>query len=284
MDAIDSDTSQLVMQCMEIWGGNQATARAVSTPGLDIWVYSRPHLEATAGGDVHYVSLCGGGMTTRIILADVSGHGVSVAELAKSLRTLMRKNINRKDQTQLAQALNREFAELAKLGQFATAIVATYLTKGDKLTVCNAGHPRPLWRKAASGEWSFLAHEASPVDGLADLPLGIVEETAYSQIALPLDRGDLILFYTDALTEAASATGHQLGEAGLLDLVRRLDPSDPAMLPSAIIAALDEYRGGKAADDDVTFILLSHNAGATRRPGLGETLKVYAKVFGLKSV
>lgn len=272
------------MQCMEIWGGNQAIERTVSTPGLDIWVYSRPHEEAAAGGDVHYVSLCGGGLTTRLILADVSGHGASVAELAKALRTLMRKNINRKDQTQLVQALNREFAGLAKLSRFATAVVATYLTKGDKLTVCNAGHPRPLWFHKASGDWCFLSHSANPAEGVANLPLGIEDEMSYTQVEVPLGRGDLILFYTDALTEAEDLNGRPLAEAGLLNLLRRLDTSDASKLPGALVAALDEFRGGKSADDDTTFILLHHNASPARPPGLLQSLDVYAKVLGLKSV
>src|SRR5262245_49359174 len=266
--------------CMELWGGNQATDRAVSTPGLDIWVYSRPHEEAAAGGDVHYVSLCGGGMTTRFILADVSGHGASVADLAGSLRALMRKHINRKDQSRLVQALNREFADLAKLSRFATAVVATYLTKSDRLTVCNAGHPRPLWRKAAIGEWSFLAHDGAAA-GLADLPLGVTGETGYTLVELALGRGDLVLVYTDALTEAEDADGRQLGEAGLLDLVRRLDVANQAAVPAALVAALDAFRGGRPAGDDLTFLLLHHNAGPARPPGLLESLGVYAKVLGL---
>jgi phosphoserine phosphatase RsbU/P len=276
--------SRQALQCMEIWGGNQATDRAVSTPGLDIWVYSRPHEDVAAGGDVHYVSLCGGGMITRLILADVSGHGITVDDLAKSLRSLMRKNINRKDQGRLVQALNREFAGLARLSRFATAVVATYLTTGDKLTICNAGHPRPLWRNATSGDWSYLSQEAGRTGDIADLPLGIVNESAYTQFEISLGRGDLVLFYTDALTEAENAEGRQLAEAGLLELVRNLDAPEPANLPIALLAALDEFRGGKTADDDLTFILLSHNAGPTQRPGLLESFGVYAKVLGLKSV
>lgn len=272
------------LQCMEIWGGNQAVEKGVTTPGLDLWVYSRPHEGAEGGGDVHYVSLCGGGMITRFILADVSGHGASVAELAKSLRALMRKNINRKDQARLVQALNREFAELAKLSRFATAVVATYLTKGDVLTVCNAGHPRPLYRRAAAGEWAYLTHDGGDAAGLADLPLGILDETGYTQVELPLGRDDLVLFYTDALTEAEDADGKPLGEAGLLDLIQRLDATNPAALPAALVAALDAVRGGRPAGDDLTFLLLHHNAGPTRQPGLLETLNVYAKVLGLKSV
>jgi serine phosphatase RsbU (regulator of sigma subunit) len=269
---------------MEIWGGNQATDRAVATPGLDLWVYSRPYEGAEGGGDVHYVSLCGGGMITRLILADVSGHGASVAELAKSLRALMRKNINRKDQSRLVQALNREFSKLAKLSRFATAVLATYLTKGDTLTICNAGHPRPLYWSASTGEWAFLSHEGVDSVGPADLPLGILDETGYTQIQLSLGRGDLVLIYTDALTEAEDAGGRQLGEAGLLDLVRRIEPANPAALPAGLIASLDSFRGGRPCEDDMTFLLLHHNAGPTRPAGLIETLSVYAKVLGIKSV
>jgi phosphoserine phosphatase RsbU/P len=272
------------LQCMEIWGGNRATDRAVATPGLDLWVYSRPHEGAEGGGDVHYVSLCGGGMITRFILADVSGHGAAVADLATSLRALMRKHINRKDQTRLAQALNREFSELARLSRFATAVVATYVTKGDTLTVCNAGHPRPLYRPAATGEWTYLTHDGSDAPGPSDLPLGVLDETGYTQVELPLGRGDLVLFYTDALTEAEVAGGRQLGEAGLLDLVRGLDPTNPAALPTTLVAAHDAVRGGRPVGDDMTFLLLHHNATPTRPPGLLETLRVYAKVLGLKSV
>ena len=44
------------MTCMEIWGGNRATSRAITLPGLDAWVYSSPYQQADSGGDVYYVS------------------------------------------------------------------------------------------------------------------------------------------------------------------------------------------------------------------------------------
>ena len=66
------------MQCMEIWGSSGAADSGISTPGLDIWVLGKPYQGAAKGGDVHYVSLCGGGITTRVIVADVAGHGGTV--------------------------------------------------------------------------------------------------------------------------------------------------------------------------------------------------------------
>lgn len=285
MTAFPEPTTGHALQCMEIWGGNHAVETGISTPGLDMWVYSRPYAEATDGGDVHYVSLCGGGKITRFILADVAGHGAAVAEVARGLRTLMRRNINRKSQERLVLELNRQFAELAQLSRFATAVVGTYLTRGDKLTVCNAGHPRPLWYRAATGQWSFLFGPTEDNDEvLSNLPLGVDETTTYSQVEITLGQGDLLFVYTDALVEATNAQGEMLGEERLLELVRRLDFTEPGHAVQALLAELDRYRAGQPQEDDTTFLLLSHNAGHPRKLSLLETLDVYAKVFGLKSV
>jgi sigma-B regulation protein RsbU (phosphoserine phosphatase) len=111
-----------------------------------------------------------------------------------------------------------------------------------------------------------------------------LEETDYSQFELLLGRGDLVLLYTDALTEAEGPDGRLLGESGLLELVRGLDPYAPASFPAALISALRSYTLDRPAGDDLTFLLLHHNAGPARHPGFVETWNVYAKAIGLKSV
>ncbi|MBX7165908.1 MAG: serine/threonine-protein phosphatase [Pirellulales bacterium] len=273
------------LQCMEIWGGNAAAVRELKAPGLDLWLSSVPYRQATSGGDVHYVSLCGGGVITRIILADVSGHGAVVAELAKSLRDLMRANINRKSQSRLVRELNRQFVELAQWQRFATAIVATYLADRDTLTICNAGHPRPLWFRAATGLWYPVDTDLnSHAQNLTNLPWGIDETTDYPQVVLRLEPGDRVLFYTDALVEATSPAGNQLGEAGLLQLLDELAPQPTHKLVGKIEERVQGHRANQPADDDTTMLLLEHNASPPGRLSLGEKLNVYAKVFGLKRV
>ena len=179
-------------------------------PGLDVWVCSQPYRGEARGGDVHYVSLCGGGVITRMIVADVSGHGEAVSEFSGSLRTLVRNNINRKSQTRLVARLNQQFSALAQLRRFATAVVATYLADRDRLSLCNAGHPRPFWYHAATREWEVLTSKPggpaipSGIGGAANLPLGLDDETPYDQIDVVLGRGDLIVIYTDALSEAST--------------------------------------------------------------------------------
>jgi serine phosphatase RsbU (regulator of sigma subunit) len=277
-------TGTFALQCMEIWGGSHAATARTATPGLDIWVSSQPHEAATHGGDVHYVSLCGGGVITRLIVADLSGHGASAADAALGLRALMRRNINRKDQSRLVRALNRQFLAQSQLRRFATAVVATYLTARDTLTVCNAGHPRPFWYHAATGAWEAVTTDGSPDGSAANLPLGIDAAMPYTQQDLPLGRGDLVLVYTDALIEVTDPDGKPLQEAGLLDLVRGLDASEPAKFGPALLDQLDRYRGGRPAGDDQTVVLLHHNAGHPRRLSLRESLSVYAKVLGLRRV
>src|SRR2546421_568934 len=87
-----------VMTCMEVWGGNALTDNSVSMSGLDAWVYSKPYQDAAAGGDVYYVSSCATGRITRLLVADVSGHGSAVTATAAALRNLMRRYVNHLDQ------------------------------------------------------------------------------------------------------------------------------------------------------------------------------------------
>jgi phosphoserine phosphatase RsbU/P len=273
------------MRCMEIWGGSGPVDSTVSTPGLDFWVLGEPYRGAAHGGDVYYVSLCGGGITTRFIIADVAGHGEEVSSLAKSLRALMRRHINRKTQARLVKELSRGLFALGTGERFATAVVGTYRAARDELTICNAGHPPPLWYRAAQGEWSFLnAAAGDPATARPNLPLGLDDDLPYHQFSVQLGKGDVILVYTDALFEAVDAAGRPLLAAGLLGIVRSLDASKPAELGRELLARLGRYRGNGEAADDVTVLTLHHNAGRPPWLSLGQKLDVYAKVFRLKRV
>ncbi len=267
------------MRCMEIRGGSRAVEDAFDTPGLDGFLYSRPYEGAERGGDLHYVSVCGGGIITRVVVADVSGHGSSVARFSQTLRTLMRKNINTKSQTRLVEALNRQFGEKAQLLRFATAVVATYLATDRTLTVCNAGHPRPLYYRSRLHRWMIL--DARAVER-GNLPLGLDDDSSYHQFTETLEPGDVVCFYTDALTEASDPSGRMLGEEGLLELARGLNPDDPKQIALGLIARIDGHRQGRPDDDDVTLLCLFHNARGPRPPPFAEKIEVYAKFFGLK--
>jgi len=257
------------LQCLEVWGGNRAVSEAVTMPGLDAWVFSRPYEDSAGGGDIHYVSSCATGRITRLLIADVSGHGDSVSSVAVALRDLMRRYVNHLDQTKFVRGLNREFAQLETGGRFATAVAATYWAPTGTLVLCNAGHPRPMWYNARKNQWSILL-AADPAaarprgdddgEGPSNVPLGVDDAASYSQIGLKLAGDDLVLFYTDSLIEARSPDGSMLGEAGLARLLGGVDPTKPATLVADLLREIDRYTCHASLGDDVTAMLLKPNA------------------------
>ena len=270
------------MACMEVWGGSQLTTQSVELGGLDAWVYSKPFGQASHGGDVYYASSCATGRITRLLLADVAGHGQTVASTAADLRTLMRRFVNRLDQSEFVRHLNQQFSVLSEAGTFATAIVATFFSPTQRLIICNAGHPRPLVYRASKQEWDFLGLEG--VEGNAassNLPLGIIDIAEYEQIDEELESGDCVLTYTDALIESRDADGEMLGEAGLLRIVRLLGDVEPEKLTKALLKEIEERYPDNLSEDDVTVLLVRVNG---RRPRYSFKDMLWAQVRLLGSL
>ena len=256
------------LACSEVWGGNDEVLRAVSMPGLDAYVLSKPHAGDAAGGDIHYLSSCATGRIGRVLIADVAGHGEQVAGLALKLRAILRKNVNYVDQSRVMREMNREFvAEQQRgsgLARFATAIVATFWGPTGELDLTIAGHPPPLLYRSATRTWSVLAATA-PVNDDADVPLGILDTSTYTRQQVRLQRDDLLVLYTDALVEASpnarrsSDRREMLGTSGLLALARELDVSDAAAVTTSLLDRVRAFAGGEL-DDDATLMVLKLNA------------------------
>src|SRR5450755_8030 len=221
------------MTCMEVWGDSQLTARGIEMGGLDAWVYSKPYGQAQRGGDVYYASSCATGRISRLLLADVAGHGHSVASTAADLRTLMRRFVNRLDQAEFVRLLNEQFIALSQIGTFATAVVTTFFAPTRRLTVCNAGHPRPFLYRAAHRQWDFIGQEddgSNKKSKPQNIPLGLLALAEYEHVDVDLDPGDCLLSYTDALVESSDADGEMLGESGLLRIMQLLGNAVPETL------------------------------------------------------
>jgi len=243
------------MECLEVWGGNRPAQRHLVLTGLDVWIHSRPQGGAAAGGDVYYASSCASGRISRLLVADVSGHGSAVAEVARGLRDMMRRHVNMVRQTRFVSQMNEQFARLGEAAGFATAVVCTYFAPRRSLAVCTAGHPPPLLYRVATGTWSWWQGAATRTGGPSDLPWGVSTDTEYRQQVETLAPGDMLLIYSDGLIEAPSQSGQSWGRAGLLDQVQRLNPQEPASLIPGLLAAMLPGDGA-SAQDDVTLLLL----------------------------
>jgi len=265
------------MQCMEVWGGSQLTTRGVEMGGLDAWVYSKPYGQAQRGGDVYYASSCATGRISRLLLADVSGHGNSVAATAADLRTLMRRFVNRLDQTEFVRLLNQQFTALSQQGSFATAVITTFFAPSRRLTVCNAGHPRPLLYREAHRQWTFAGeHGTDDRRTPGNVPLGLFDVTEYEQFDVELEPGDCLLSFTDALIESRDADGEMLGEDGLLRIVRVLGDVETQKLIETLLDEIEKRYPENLSEDDVTVLVVRAN-GRRLRFSLREKLRALGR-------
>jgi|JI10StandDraft_1071094.scaffolds.fasta_scaffold36444_4 sigma-B regulation protein RsbU (phosphoserine phosphatase) len=285
---LPDETSPHEMTCMEILGGIEATERAVKCPGMDVWVRSRPYRDEPTGGDVHYLSLCGGGVITRVLLGDVSGHGEHVREYAEELRKLVKRHIVRKSQRRFMRDLNRNFTEYADMRRFATAVVMTYLSHNRSVEMCIAGHPRPAFWNASQRSWSFLgeglANGAETSIGVTNMPIGVDDQLAYDTFRFPLVSGDLLLLYSDALVEARSPEGRALGEDGLMEILRSIDASEMpcSAVGQAVLQAVSQFRNSQPSEDDETLMALKHTGTGPKGAGLAERLDAVVKMLRIK--
>jgi serine phosphatase RsbU (regulator of sigma subunit) len=262
---------------MEVWGGSQLTSRGVEFGGLDAWVYSKPFGKAHAGGDIYYASSCATGRISRLLLADVAGHGQTVAATAADLRTLMRRFVNRLDQTEFVRLLNQQFAVLPRTGAFATAIVTTFFEPSRILTVCNAGHPRPMLFRSTQRQWDFLGTQGpGSRSAPSNIPLGLFDAAEYEQFDVELQPGDCLVSYTDALIESRDSDGEMLGEDGLLRITRLLGDVEPQKMIETLLGEIETRYPENLSEDDVTVLVLRAN-GRKLRFSLRQKLRAFGR-------
>lgn len=244
------------LACLELRGGNQAAVYEVELPGLDAWVWCRPLEPAIRGGDLYYLSVCSQGSISRITLADVSGHGETVSTLAESLREALREHADHWDQSALIRQLNDSFFRISTSGKFATAVLLGHYVDTGEVLFTNAGHLPPLWYRSAAREWSFLQEETPYSKEIADLPLGIISGTAYTQTAIQLAPNDLLLLYTDGIVESPNDHGEPLGLDGLLEMSRGLRGESASQAGADLVDAVARFRGSAPAADDETVMAI----------------------------
>jgi phosphoserine phosphatase RsbU/P len=253
---MNSDNPDRRWACFELWGGNRRVAETVELPGLVGWIQSTPLEPATEGGDVHYVSVCEGGTISRIALADVAGHGDSASAVAERLRHVLQRHTDNWDQSALMRELNDSFLEGATGVQYATAIVLGFYRQTGELLFSNAGHLPPFWYRAGEQKWDVLQADTPHARVVEGLPLGVISGTHYTQTAVQLGLNDLVVLYTDGLTEARDEAGDLLGQERLLALTRECPLESPVAAAHGLLDRLKTFRGKSQPLDDETLVVL----------------------------
>lgn len=244
------------MNCMEVCGGSGSTEMSYARPGLDVWVWSNSHGGVEIdGGDIHFLSSCASGRVTRMLLADICGHGSAFGDLAVELRDLMICHVNSIKQARFIRQMHRRFLASSDRGGFATALLSTYFAPTKSFTLCNAGHPTPLVYRAAVGAWSVLEQPKSAPSAINDTPLGVINQDEYQQFSTRLENNDMVLSYSNLLTECRDRDGRTLGIDGLLRQVEHTDPARASDILPSLINRLRPWNVDPLATGDATLLL-----------------------------
>jgi len=245
------------LKCAETWASNLGTSSVADLPGLRVWVHSTPFGTDEAGGDVHYVSVCPSCIVSRIALADVSGHGRAVASLSAKLRELMQKHLTALEQAGLMRDLNEAVRGELDGVHYATMVAAGFHGRRGLLVMTNAGHPPAFWYRVNRDEWAWLERQrAEEGMGLRGTPLGLLPNVSYDRLIVKPEPGDLIVLYSDGVSEATNLAGKELGRDDLIMLAGALDPISAETFGMQLVEAVGAFREGNVPEDDETIIVL----------------------------
>jgi sigma-B regulation protein RsbU (phosphoserine phosphatase) len=243
------------LMCNEVWGGNRKVVRTVQLASVTAWMASVPLDEGEGGGDLYYMSVCNHGLISRVALADVSGHGRVVSAMTETLQKLMHENIDVWDQSDFMRGLNETFA-LSGQNKYATAIVLSIDRITGRLAFSNAGHLPPLWYHARCKKWGWLKEDDFlQADKASGLPIGLIPGTDYLQTVVNLEPYDLLVLYTDGVTEAANNVGQNLDREQLLKWAREAPIDSPESLGRALLRRLELFQGRCRTDDETLVVL-----------------------------
>lgn len=214
-------------------------------PGYEIAGLSVP-CHAVGGDYFDYVELAGGRL--GVLLGDVSGKGLSAALLLAGLQArvhLLAEHSSAADG--LMRQLNPRIAAAWPGNRFMTLCILALEPATGQFNYCNAGHNPPFLLRANGDVETLTA--GGPV-------MGILKSAPYSAASGTLYPGDTILLFTDGASEAEDPAGQDLGEPGVLELLRQAASQPPAELIRHICRAVSAHLAGAPAADDVTLLAI----------------------------
>jgi serine phosphatase RsbU (regulator of sigma subunit) len=228
----------------------QPTAPPI-VPGYELQGISFPCYEI--GGDYYdFIERDDGRLV--IALGDVSGKGTAAALLMSSLHAAVHAQSGSHD-TLVAtiSAVNKYLADNIPANRFVTLFYAELDPGSGSLSFLNAGHNPPL-----------IVHAAGTVEQLASggLPLGIKRDADYREGRTQLQLGDVLVIYSDGVTEACSPSGEEFGPTRLYEVVSRNIEASAAGIRDRIESSLTKFSQGTSAADDITLVIVKRQAEA----------------------
>jgi serine phosphatase RsbU (regulator of sigma subunit) len=218
--------------------------RAPDVAGLDLAGYNAPC--RTVGGDYYDFLPYPDGRVT-VLIGDVSGKGMGAALLMSSLQARCRVVFDQPgDLSEQVSHLNRITTGNCPGNCFITFCAAMLDPRNGELSYCNAGHNAPLLLHA-SGELELL--------DATGLVLGITPNASYEQKTRRFERDNLLLLFSDGVTEARRPEAdEEFGEERLMDLLRKYQGQPAAAILEAMKAEIASFIDNTPPPDDITLV------------------------------
>jgi phosphoserine phosphatase RsbU/P len=229
------------------------------------------HPARDVGGD-YYDFLELGNEQLGIAVADVSGKGISAALLMSVIQASLRAQAPKANgqMTELIASMNRLLCEATDSNNYATFFYALLDWKTRRLTYVNAGHNPPILVRAALGKVASavngalsLANGHSPPsdDSISLLTtggpvIGLLENCTYENCTVEVRSGDVLVAYTDGLSEARNPEGEEFGEERLKQLVVDNAELRADELRDQIISSIRSWQRGEPQYDDMTMVIV----------------------------
>lgn len=239
------------IKCGEVWGGIQENNLELMTSGIEASLYSSA-FDGGKGGDIYYLSVCDSDLLTRVVLADVMGHGEVVSNTSEWLCNSLRHRMNSTSGHDVLADLNSAAVEYGYKALTTAAVIAYYRHRKE-FFYTYAGHHPVLIRR--SGETQWLPLEIPKTDRMANLPLGITRGVEYDQETIQLYSGDNVFIYTDGVIESENSDAELFGHDRLLEVLESAG-NDPAEIKNALSAALTAHEAGMSDHDDTSYIAI----------------------------
>ncbi len=224
-------------------------------PGLRLYGVCKP-ARVVSGDYYDFLRLCEN--RVGLVLGDISGKGISAALLMAAIQSALHAQFYdglsaggtasalSASAAEVVARLNRQLFESTPPEKYATFFYALYDAGLRKLTYTNAGHPPPaLFRRSKI--------ERLETGGTV---VGLFSPMKYEQAVVELEPGDLLLAFTDGLTEPENSYGEEFGEARLLDVARHALSSPPEVLVEEIYRRVSDWTGRPELQDDMTLLVM----------------------------
>jgi sigma-B regulation protein RsbU (phosphoserine phosphatase) len=213
---------------------------------LDVWRVGRYSTSTSAQSMFSDVQRLG------IVIADVTDKGVPAALFMALSRTLLRATaIDGRPPSEVLLRANRLILSDSRAGLFVTCFYAVLDTTAHELQFANGGHNYPLHYSTADDTVYPLRAQG--------IVLGIVPQPQFEQLQITLNPGDVVLFYTDGVTEAMNGQRELFGDDRLAEVLRANHHRSPGAIIEAVLSAVGEFSSGQSQGDDITIVVMKRN-------------------------